>query len=93
MDIIILIFLARSIGKLAAQKGLRPSTWQIYLVVGWIMAELVGIALGVMIFGTQNMFTVILIALGSAFSVFFMLRSRLESYPDAYEDEIDNIGQ
>lgn len=93
VEIIILIFLARDLGKLAVQKGLKPSTWQIYLVAGWVLAELIGVMVGVMMFGLNNIITVILIAIAFAFSSYFVLRSMLEKYPDSYNDDINNIGK
>ena len=93
LEVVILIFLARSLGRLARHKGLRPATWQIYLVASWILAEIIGVIVGVLIFGMNNLISVFLIAIGFAFGSYFALRSRLERYPDAYEDDIDNIGQ
>lgn len=92
IEILILIFLARDLGKLARQKGLRPSTWQIYLVAGWIFAEIIGAVFALLIFGMDNLITVMLIALGFAFASYFILRARLEKYPDSLEDDIDNFG-
>lgn len=92
IEIIILVLLARSIGNLARQKGLRPATWQTYLVVGWIAAEITGIVVGVLLVGPKNLVTVVFIGLGFAFSSYFILRRKLEEYPDYMDDEIDHIG-
>lgn len=93
MDIIILIFLARDIGRIARSKGLRPSTWRIYLVIGWITMEIFGLGIGLWLFGKDNLVSVGLVALGAALSSYFTLRSVLYKYPDAAEDEIDHIGK
>ncbi len=93
IEIIVLIFLAKDLGKLAASKGLRPSTWQIYLVISWVFTEMAGIFLGIMLFGKENIVTVFLIAIGFAFSSYFFLHSRLNKYPDKWEDDVDNIGR
>lgn len=92
LEIIILYFLAKDIGKLARKKGLKPSTWQLYLVLGWIFAEMTGVVLGILFFGMNNLITVLLIAIGFALSSYYFLHSRLNKFPDALEDEIDNIG-
>lgn len=92
IEIIVLIFLSRHIGKLAKQKGLRPSTWQIYLVAGWILAEIIGVMVGFMLVGPKDLISLGLIGIAFAFSSYFLLRSMLEKYPDALEDDIDNIG-
>ena len=50
LEIIILIFLTREIGRLAHSKGLKSGTWKIYTVVGWIVLEIIGVIGGVIIF-------------------------------------------
>lgn len=94
MDIIVLIFLARYIGKLAARKGLKPSTWRIYLVVGWIIAEIIGMFVGIMIFGIYNLVSIVLVGIAFALGSFFFLRNMLDKYPD-YDprDEFEDFGE
>lgn len=93
LEIIALIFLCREIGKLAKEKGLKPSTWQIYLVGGWIIAEIFGCIIGFVIFGPDNLISVALVGLVFAFSGYFGIRSFLDKYPDAMEDDINHIGE
>lgn len=93
IEIVILIFLARDIGRLATAKGLRPSTWKIYLISGWIGAELIGVIIGILIFGMNNLVSAALLGLGFAFTSYYGLRSMLNKYPNAYEDDINNIGE
>lgn len=93
MDIIVLIFLARDLGRIAKSKGLRASTWQIYLVVSWIVMEIVGIVVGLSIFGKNNLISVALVTLGFALASYFTLRSVLFKFPDRSDEDIDNIGR
>lgn len=93
LEIILLVFLSRNISKLARSKGLRPTTWNIYLVTGWIFSEGIGIVVGLMIFGANNLISVALLAFGFAISSYYFLHWRLRQYPDIFEDDIDNIGQ
>ncbi len=93
IEIIILIFLTRDIGKLAGAKGLRPSTWKIYLVFGWIGSEVIGAVVGLLLFGMGNLISVGLLALGFAVTSYYALRSMLNRFPDTLEDDIDNIGK
>lgn len=93
IEIIILIFLARDIGKMAAARGLHPSNWKIYLVIGWIVAELIGVIIGILIFGIGNIISAGLLGLGFAITSYYGLRSVLIRYPDVYEDDINNIGK
>ena len=54
LDIIILIFLTRSIGKKAEGKGLKASTWKINLVLAWFAGEILGGLIGLSIFGIER---------------------------------------
>lgn len=92
LEIIALFLLGRSIGKQASRKGLKPSTWQIYLVAGWILAEIIGIFVAIAVFGMSDLITIALIGIAFAFSSYFFLRARLDKFPDDWDDEIDHIG-
>ncbi len=46
IEIIVLIFLAKEIGRLALTKGLKPGWWKFYLVIGWILGEFLGLIIG-----------------------------------------------
>lgn len=93
LEIIALIFLGREIGRLAKSKGLKAGTWQIYLVAGWIIAEIIGCMAGIMIFGAGNLISVALLGIAFAFISYFGIRRYLEKYPDAMEDDINHIGE
>lgn len=93
LEIIVLIFLTRDIGRLAGSKGVKPRTWKIYTVAGWIISEIFGIIIGVMIFGKDNLFSVILVGLTFAVTSFFFIKSQLNKLPDqGIDDDINNIG-
>lgn len=91
LDLILLFFLTREIGKLALRKGLKPNTWKIYNVVGWLAGELVGVVIGVLIFGVDNLISVQLIAFAFAITSYFIIKAQLNKLPDI-EDDIDRIG-
>lgn len=94
LEIIVLIFLTREIGKLAASKGLKPSTWKIYTVFGWIISEIFGFIVGIMIFGEDNLFSIIIVGLIFAITSFYIIKARLKKLPDhGLDDDINNIGQ
>jgi hypothetical protein len=92
LEIIALIFLTRKNGELAVQKGLKPGSWKLFTVLGWIGGEIAGIIGGVLIFGEDSLFPAILLAYGMAISSYFIIRSVLSKKPDHYEDEINSIG-
>lgn len=93
LEIIILIFLAKEIGNLAARKGLKPGLWKFYLVIGWIIMELLGATVGVIIFGPGNIFSIFLVAVAFAISSYFYIKANLNKRPDAgLDDDISNIG-
>lgn len=94
LEIIALIFMTREIGRIAARKGLKPLTWKIYTIVGWIASEIFGALVGLMIFGKDNLVSVILVGILFAVTSFFMIRGQLNKLPDrTYDDDIDNFGR
>ena len=92
LEIIALIFLTKEIGRIAHDKGLRPVTWKIYTVVGWIVSEIIGLIAGVMIFGKDNLFSIILVGLTFAITSYFIIKVQLNKLPDYFDDDINNIG-
>lgn len=94
LDLIILYFLTKEIGKIAAQKGLKPITWKIYTIVAWIASELVGLVFGIMIFGVNNLISIILVGFTFAITSYFLIRAQLNRLPDkSLDDDINNIGK
>jgi hypothetical protein len=92
LEIIALIFLTREIGKIAADKGLKPGTWKIYTVLAWIAGEFIGAIIGVLIFGTNNFISVVLVAITGAVTGYFILKANLSKRPDLLDDDINQIG-
>ncbi|KAA9042066.1 hypothetical protein FW778_08630 [Ginsengibacter hankyongi] len=92
LEIIILIFLTREIGRLAHSKGLKPGTWKIYTVVGWITLEVIGVIAGVIIFGKDNLFSIGMLGLAFGITSYFIIKAQLNKLPDYFDDDIDNIG-
>ncbi len=94
LDLILLFFLTKEIGRLAFRKGLKPLTWKIYNVSGWLGAELIGIIIGAAIFGLDNLVSVQLIAFAFAITSYFIIKAHLNKLPDHdMDDEINRIGQ
>ena len=92
LEIIALIFLAKQIGKIAADKGLKPGTWKLYLVLSWIAGEFVGAIIGILIFGTTNIISVELVAVAGAVTGYVILKANLSKKPDLLDDDINQIG-
>jgi len=94
LEIIALIFLTKEIGKIAAQKGLKPITWKIYTIIAWVVSEIIGVVVGVMIFGVNNVVSVILVGITFAITSFFIIKAQLYKLPDqTFDDDINNLGQ
>ena len=91
LEIIALIFLTKHNGRIAADKGLKPGIWKLYTVLAWIAGEFLGAVVGVLIFGTDNIFSVILVAVAGAVTGYFIIKANLSKRPDVF-DEIDQIG-
>ena len=93
LEIIALIFLTKEIGRLAHDKGLKPGTWKIYTVAGWILSEIIGIVVGVMIFGKDNLFSIVMVGIAFAVTSYFIIKAQLNKLPDqSFDDDINNIG-
>jgi hypothetical protein len=92
IEIIALIFLCRKNGQLAERKGLSPNRWKWYTVAGWVTAEFLGIILGVMLFGTMDMYGLFAIGLVSAFGGYLYVNALLKKMPDDVEEDVDKIG-
>ncbi|MEO8415122.1 MAG: hypothetical protein ABI472_15750 [Ginsengibacter sp.] len=93
LEIIALIFLTKEIGKLAHTKGLKVLTWKIYTIVAWIVSEIIGVFVGVMIFGVNNLFSVVLVGLTFAITSYFIIKAQLNKLPDYFDDDINRIGE
>jgi len=93
LEIIALIFLTKEIGKIAAQKGLKPINWKIYTIIAWLVSEIIGVVVGVMIFGINNIVSVILVGITFAITSFFIIKAQLYKLPDqTFDDDINNVG-
>ncbi len=92
LEIIALIFLTKEIGRLAHDKGLKPGTWKIYTVVGWFILEIIGIIVGILIFGKDNLFSIVMVGLAFAITSYFIIKAYLNKLPDYFDDDINNIG-
>jgi hypothetical protein len=93
LEIIALIFLTKGIGKLALQKGLKPRTWKLYTIAGWFAAEIIGIAVGVVLLNSRNLIALSLLGWIFAVGGFLIVRAALQKKPDEMpDDDINRIG-
>lgn len=93
LEIIALIFITKSIGRLAEKKGLKAVTWKIYTVASWFIVEFIGIALGLFVLNSKDPIALQLLGLVSAYGGFLIVQSILKKKPDpTVEDDINKIG-
>ena len=80
LEIILLFFLSRSIGKMAVARGLPPAGWKIRTVINWIVCEFLGIYLAIALFGftAENIISLSVFGIVSGFGGYLMIRHRLE---------------
>lgn len=95
MDIIILIFLTIDIGKLAHSKGVNSLRWKIYNVLAFVIAEIIGAVIGVLIFGKDNLVSVFLVGVAFAIGGYYIVKAQLNKLPeyDDLNDDIDHLGK
>lgn len=93
IEIVLLYFLTKHIGKLAAQKGLPAGRWKILTVVAWLLFELSGLVIGVVFFGTGNLYGLMAFGLVCAFGGYLTIKYILENKPGTpFDKDIDRIG-
>ena len=92
LEIIALIFLCKRNGVLAERKGLKPGMWKLYTVIAWIVTEIFGVLVGMMMFGTTSLIPVLATGLFGAFGGYLFIRYHLERRPDNLEEDINHIG-
>jgi hypothetical protein len=92
LEVIFLYFLTRYNGVLAQKKGLKPGTWKMYTVVSWIVAELIGIEVGLSTFGKTNLLEIVGMGLFFAFGGYLLVKYILENKPDYIDDDMNKVG-
>jgi hypothetical protein len=93
IEIIVLYFLCKEIGKIAVSKGLSSGKWKFNLVMAWIAGEVIGIIIGFILFGKENLFSCMLLALGCAGTLYFIIKNYLSKLLDVIsDDDLNNIG-
>jgi hypothetical protein len=96
LEIIALVFLCRKNGNLAMQKGLRPTPWKWYTVIAWIVAEMIGIMIGMSFYGQmelirENILGISFFGLVCAVGGYLLIKFLLERKAD-YKEEVKRVG-
>ena len=92
VEIIALYFLCKRNGILAAQKGLNPRTWKWYTVLAWLLTEIIGVIIGITLYGEDNLMGVLSLGIISAFGGYLIIKFVLDKKPDIFEEDINGIG-
>ena len=92
IELIALYFLCKFNGQLAARKGLKPLTWRIYTILAWLVAEVLGVILGLLLFGKDNLGSLAALGLVSAFGGYLFIRYVLDKKPDMIGDDLPRAG-
>ncbi|MEP7163214.1 MAG: hypothetical protein ABI741_00895 [Ferruginibacter sp.] len=93
IEIILLFILTKSMGALAAKKGLPPGKWKFITVITWLAFEMIGVVLGLIFFGQRNLLGLMAFALVCAFGGYLTVKYVLDNKPDEkINDDIDRIG-
>lgn len=94
IEIFCLVTFSRKLGPLALRKGESKGKWITLFVISWLVAEFLGVFIGIIIFGEDKIAEPAVTGYILAFSSFFVIRAILNNKPDAqtYEQLIDQIG-
>ena len=66
LEIIVVIFMVRSIGKIVHEKGGKAWGYQLLLIVLWLLGELIGAIIGALVVGGDNILVMWIFALVGA---------------------------
>jgi hypothetical protein len=91
LEIVALIYLTRSIGQLALNKGLKPGTWKLYTVLAWFTGEITGLIIGFTMFGVERPIMALLVGIPCAVGGYHIVKATLERKPDVFVDDINQI--
>lgn len=93
MDIILLIYLCWRIKNIVKPKGYNAGTWQFYVVIFWILAEIGGMTVSFLLGKDLDimMITGILCAIAS----FLIVQQKAKALPDksGMDDWMSKLGQ
>jgi len=92
LEIVALIYLTRSIGQLALNKGLKPGTWKLYTVLAWFAGEITGLIIGFTMFGMERPIMALFVGIPCAVAGYHIIKATLERKPDVLADDINQIG-
>ncbi len=86
LEIVALYFILKQMGALAKTKGLSPGRWKVFALITWFAGEFFGFIVGIMIFGINNLISVLLVGIAGAFTGYLAIKSNLSNRPDAPVD-------
>ena len=92
IEILVLINITKTFGRLANQKGLSAGWWKLYAVLAWFFAEFIGIFIGLLLF-PDTMLAYVLIGYAFATGAYYLLKYILNKKPDLVDDTwLNQIG-
>lgn len=86
LEIIALIWLTGIIGRLANQKGQKAGWWKFYTVLAWIGGEVIGVILSILLFKSEDYFSMLPMAIMGAVGGYLLIRALLMRMPDKPDD-------
>jgi uncharacterized membrane protein YfcA len=89
LEILALIFLTRKIGSLALLKGQKSGRWKLYTVLAWFGGEIIGAVLSVVLFKSEDYFSMLPLAIMGAVGGYLIIRATLSRMPDKSEAGFD----
>lgn len=83
IEIVVLYFLLKNIGKLAKEKGQSSVHWMVFGFLAWICGELSGIVLVLSFIGQEYLIFSMFFGIGMAYLFFLIVKSKLQGLPDS----------
>ena len=61
---------------------MKKGKWKAYAILGWFISEIVGIAIGIAMFGSEEFGPMLLLGYSLAILSYFAIRQTLQKMPD-----------
>ncbi|WP_124980681.1 hypothetical protein [Nonlabens xiamenensis] len=90
LEIFLIIFLSKKIGRMVEAKGHNKKWYQIGFVISWIVLEICGFIWGAILFGENGIATYLVAIIGAASSylTFYIIAKSLEDRSKLDEDPL-----
>ncbi len=89
-EIILLFILGRNIKRTAEAKAQPSTRWILMLILNWLLFEFFMIGVATLIFGNDNIFAIMPLALAGGLCGYWLTYAQLKNMPDESQEDDPN---